>query len=36
MALVWLRVYPTYEVRAFFFSLHKANAQRGAVEALLG
>ncbi len=36
MALVWLRTYPTYEVLAFFFSLHKANAQRGVVEALLG
>ena len=36
MALVWLRVYPTYEVLSFFFSLHKANAQRGVVEVLLG
>lgn len=34
MALVWLRVYPTYEVLAFFFSLHKANAQRGVVDVL--
>jgi len=34
MALVFLRVYPTYEVLAFFFSLHKANAQRGVVEVL--
>lgn len=38
MALVFLRVYPTYEVLAFevvafFFSLHKANAQRGVVPA---
>jgi hypothetical protein len=36
MALVFLRIYPTYEVLGFFFSLHKANAQRGVVEALLG
>ena len=34
MALVWLRVYPTYEVLSFFFSLHKANAQRGVVDVL--
>ncbi len=34
MALVWLRVYPTYEVLGFFFSLHKANAQRGVVDVL--
>ena len=34
MALVFLRVYPTYAVLAFFFSLHKANAQRGVVEVL--
>jgi hypothetical protein len=27
MALVWLRVYPTYELLGFFFSLHKRNAQ---------
>jgi hypothetical protein len=27
MALVWLRVYPTYEVLGFFFDLHKRNAQ---------
>jgi hypothetical protein len=27
MALVWLRVYPTYEVLGFFFGLHKRNAQ---------
>ena len=36
MVLVFLRVYPTYEVLSFFFSLHKANAQRGVVEVLLG
>ena len=37
MALVWLRVYPTYEVLGFFFGLHKRNAQlnvRGALAAL--
>jgi hypothetical protein len=34
MALVWLRVYPTYEVLGFFFSLHKGNAQKGVVEVL--
>lgn len=34
MALVFLRVYPTYEVLALFFSLHKANAQRGVVKVL--
>ncbi len=34
MALVFLRVSPTYEVLAFFFSLHKANAQRGVVDVL--
>src|SRR5436305_9814979 len=27
MALLWLRVYPTYEVLGFFFGLHKRNAQ---------
>src|SRR6476620_12258044 len=27
MALMWLRVYPTYEVLGFFFGLHKRNAQ---------
>jgi hypothetical protein len=27
MALVWLRVYPTYELLGFFFTLHKRNAQ---------
>ena len=34
MALVWLRVYPTFEVLGFFFSLHKANAQRGVADVL--
>jgi hypothetical protein len=37
MALLWLRVYPTYEVLGFFFALHKRNAQlnvRSALEAL--
>jgi hypothetical protein len=27
MALVWLRVYPTYELLGFFFGLHQRNAQ---------
>jgi hypothetical protein len=27
MALVWLRLYPTYELLGFFFGLHKRNAQ---------
>ena len=27
MALVWLKVYPTYEVLGFLFDLHKRNAQ---------
>src|SRR5262245_62108699 len=27
MALIWLRVYPTYELLGFFFDLHKRNAQ---------
>ena len=27
MALVWLRVYPTYELLGLFFGLHKRNAQ---------
>src|SRR5215218_7748312 len=27
MTLVWLRVYPTYELLGFFFGLHKRNAQ---------
>jgi hypothetical protein len=37
MALVWLRVYPTYELLGFFFGLHKRNAQlnvRAALAAL--
>lgn len=34
IALVWLRIYPTYEVLGFFFSLHKTNA-RNNVEELL-
>lgn len=37
MALVWLRVYPTYEVLGYFFGLHKRNAQlnvRAALAAL--
>jgi hypothetical protein len=37
MALVWLRVYPTYALLGFFFGLHKRNAQlnvRAALEAL--
>lgn len=27
LALLWLRIYPTYEVLGFFFGLHKRNAQ---------
>jgi len=27
MALIWLRIYPTYELLGFFFGLHKRNAQ---------
>ena len=34
MALVWLRVYPTYEVLGFFFCLNKGNAQRGVADVL--
>ena len=37
LALMWLRVYPTYEVLGFFFGLHKRNAQlnvRAALEVL--
>ena len=26
-ALVWLRIYPTYELLGFFFGLHKRNAE---------
>jgi hypothetical protein len=39
MALVWLRIYPTYEVLGFFFDLHKRNAQlnvRAVLEVLDG
>src|SRR5262249_43095029 len=34
MALVWLRVYPTYELLGFFFGLHQRNAQRNVRDAL--
>ena len=34
MALMWLRVYPTYEVLGFFFGLHKRNAQLNVFAAL--
>jgi hypothetical protein len=34
MALLWLRVYPTYEVLGFFFGLHKRNAQLNVLDAL--
>jgi hypothetical protein len=34
MALVWLRVYPTYEVLGFFFSLHKTNARHNVEDVL--
>jgi hypothetical protein len=34
LALVWLRVYPTYELLGFFFSLHKRNAQLNVRDAL--
>jgi hypothetical protein len=34
MALVWLRIYPTYEVMGFFFSLHKTNARHNIEEVL--
>jgi len=34
MALLWLRVYPTYEVLGFFFALHKRNAQLNVLGAL--
>jgi hypothetical protein len=34
MALVWLRIYPTYEVLGFFFSLHKTNARHNVEELL--
>ena len=34
MALVWLRIYPTYELLGFFFALHKRNAQLQVLAAL--
>lgn len=34
MALVWLRVYPTYELLGYLFSLHKSNAYRGVEDVL--
>jgi len=34
MALMWLRVYPSYEVLGFFFALHKRNAQLNVRTAL--
>jgi DDE superfamily endonuclease len=34
MALVWLRVYPTYELLGFFFGLHRRNAQLNVRDAL--
>jgi hypothetical protein len=34
MPLMWLRIYPTYEVLGFFFDLHKRNAQLGVRSAL--
>jgi len=34
IALVWLRIYPTYEVLGFFFSLHKTNARHNVEEML--
>jgi hypothetical protein len=34
MALLWLRVYPTYEVLGFLFALHKRNAQLNVLSAL--
>jgi len=34
MALVWLRIYPTYEVLGFFFSLAKPNARFNVEEIL--
>ena len=39
MALIWLRIYPTYELLGLFFGLHKRNAQlnaRAALEVLDG
>lgn len=34
MALVWLRIYPTYEVLGFLFSLNKTNARRNVERVL--
>ena len=34
MALMWLRVYPTYEVLGFYFSLHKTNARLNVEDVL--
>ena len=34
LALVWLKVYPTYEVLGFFFGLAKGNAYRNCREVL--
>jgi len=34
MALVWLRIYPTYELLGYFFDLHKRNAQLNVRAAL--
>jgi hypothetical protein len=34
MALVWLRVYPTYELLGFFFGLHNGNACRNVADVL--
>jgi DDE superfamily endonuclease len=34
LALVWLRVYPTYEVLGFFFGMHKTNARLNVIAVL--
>jgi hypothetical protein len=34
MALLWLRVYPTFEMLAFFFSLHKSKAHTNVLDVL--
>jgi hypothetical protein len=34
MALIWLRVYPTYEVLGFLFSLNNGKAQRSVADVL--
>jgi hypothetical protein len=34
MALLWLRIYPTFEVLGFFFSLHKSNAHPNVMDVL--